>query len=190
MSERKILGMSLFGIVKSSEPWRKAHKIGMKELSERASMPELLEKVDDEDYFNYVEEALGKIDEYKDLGKEERIVKRRGEYFGRVLGLIREGDFVDLEFVGFLRELKEKYELVLVSTNTEGFIDEVLKLAGAEDVFDRIVFGERDDKRLVFDKAGKIDVFVGSEKSEKVCVDLGIKFVEYEGVKKLREDLK
>ncbi len=192
MNDKKILGMSLFGIIKSNEPWRKAHEVGMRELSERAEMPELLEKVDSEDYFDYVEEALGRIDEYKDLEKNERIAKRRGEYFERVLGLIRKGDYVDSDFVKMLNGMKDKFRLVLISTNTKGFIDEVLKLADAEGLFDEVIAldaEERDDKTAVFDKAGKVDVFVGSEKSRKVCEELEIKFVKYEGVDKLREVL-
>jgi hypothetical protein len=196
MSEKKVLGMSLLGIVKSGDPWKRAHEIGMKELAERANMPELLDKVNDENYFNFVKEALDKIDEYKDLPEDERISKRREQYFARVLGLIRDEDFIDERFVSFLRELKKSYRLVLITTNIGSFVDEVLKLADAESVFDNVICSnseEEDSKKIVFDRAvdkvGKIDVFVGSEKSGRFCEDLGIEFIKYENIDRLKEEL-
>ncbi len=195
MDEKKVLGFSLFGIVKSEEPWRKAHKDGMKELAERAGIPELLEKVNEPDYFEFVKEALSKINEYKDLSESERISKRRKQYFNRVLGLIK--DYVDKDFVSFLEELKIDYELILITTNLRDFVDEVLRLANASETFDYIVTAnpnEEDDKKIVFDKAikraKKPDIFVGSEKSRKVCKELGIDFIKYGNLEKLKEELK
>ncbi|MEA3248365.1 MAG: HAD family hydrolase, partial [Nanoarchaeota archaeon] len=192
MSDKKVLGMSLFGIVKSSEPWKKAHEIGMKELSERAKMPELIEKVDSEHYFNFVKKALEKIDEYKDLPENERVSLRRSQYFDRVFDLIKLGDYIDEDFVSFLKELKEIYSLVLITTNSLEFVEDVLKFAHAEDLFENIITldpEEEDDKELTFDKAmkelKKLDLFVGNDRSGEACRSRGIEFIKYKGLDEL-----
>lgn len=185
MTPKGIVGFSLLGIVKNEEPWRMANEVGMKELSERSGM----EEFDGEgNYFEYVKEALDKIDEYKDLSLMEAVSRRRSQFFDRVLNLIKEGDYINKEFVDVLKEsVKDDFEIALITTNTREFVDSVLKLADAEGVFDYIVCldsSDEDNKRMVFDKAIKegidVDVFMGSEKSGKICKDLGIKFIEYD----------
>jgi hypothetical protein len=194
MDEKKVLGFSLFGIIRSEEPWRKAHKDGMKELAKRGGMPELLEKVNEPNYFEFVKEALSKIDEYKNFSERERISKRRKQYFDRVLGLIK--DYIDKDFVSFLKELKNDYELILITTNLRDFVDEVLRLADASEIFNYIFTSmpnEEDNKKIVFDKAikegKKPDIFVGSEKSGEICKELGIDFIKYRNLEKLKEEL-
>jgi FMN phosphatase YigB (HAD superfamily) len=196
MSDKKVLGMSLFGIIKSKEPWHRAHEVGMRELAKRSGMSELVDLTQDDNYFRHFRAALSKIDEYKDLSEEDRVSLRRKQYFERVLDFIRGGDFVDEAFVLFMKELKRKYRLVLISTGVREFVDNVLKLAGAEGVFDDVVCldpYEEDDKRTVFSRAvnklGKIDMYVGSDSVKAICEEFGVSFIKCEGIDGLRRKL-
>lgn len=193
---KRILGMSLFGIIGSEEPWRRAHEIGMKELAERAGMPELVGMGQGEEYFGKIREALGKIDEYKDFSEGERVKRRRKQYFERVLDLIHNGDYIDRDYVAYVRTLLDEYNLVIVTTNTRNFVDRILMMTEAEDLFVRVYCSrdeEEDDKRVVFGRAVdgmmKPNLFVGSERSGEICGELGIEFIKYEGVDKLRRVL-
>jgi len=71
-----------------------------------------------------------------------------------------------------------------------------LMMTEAEDLFVRVYCSrddEGDDKRKVFERAiegmMKPNLFVGSEKSGGICEELGIEFIKYEGVDKLRKVL-
>jgi len=184
MSDKKMIGFSLLGIIKNGAPWKKAHEVRMKELADRSGMEEFS---GNGNYFEYVKEALGKIDEYKDLDIKDAISKRRLGYFEMVLGLIKEGDYVDEEFVEALKIVKEDYDIALITTNTSEFAREVLKIARCEGMFDKIVTldsSEEDNKKLAFERAldeiGKIDLFYGSNKSGEICKEMGIKFLGYD----------
>lgn len=197
MTDKKIIALSLLGIIKSNEPWKQAHRIGMKELAEKSGMQKLIGKEQDEEYFKLVEEALGKIEEYKELSGNERIAKRRDQYFERVSILIKEGGLVDKDFVDFLESLKEDYEIILITTNKKEFVKDILNFAKAEDIFDSAITSkpdEKDDKKIVFERAikkgEKPDIFIGSEKSGTLCKEFGIKFIKHCSIKKIKEELK
>jgi hypothetical protein len=196
MNTKPVLAFSLLGIIKNQDPWTIAHKKGMKELSEKANMPELTKKINDPDYFEYVKKALEKIEGYKELSENERISKRRKKYFNNVLEILREGDYIDKEFINFLKELKDKYEIMLITTNIKSFVDEVLKLSQAENLYDYIICSEsskEDNKQDVFSKAiksfTKPNLYIGSKKSQDVCKEYNIKFIKYEGINELKEVL-
>jgi len=85
---KPIIATTLSGLFLSSEPWRKAHEIGMKELADKSGMLEIAEKTHSNDYLKKVEQATEKI--YPDLKPKERMKKRRKIYFSRVIELIKE----------------------------------------------------------------------------------------------------
>jgi len=192
--EKKV-AVSLAGVLVSSKPWREAHEIGMRELAEKAGMPELLGKTQDKDYFDYVKKALGKIDEYKDLPEEERIAKRRRVYFDRVLDMIGADD-VRKDVIDFLRGLKCK--LVLITTNDEKMAGKVLEKIGADDLFDEVFTSEsseKDDKRVVFErlieKIGKPSLLIErSGKLKEFCEKSGVLHIKFDSVEKLKEEMK
>ncbi len=190
------IALSLSGVLVSSEPWRKAHEIGMQELAEKANMPEISENTHSPNYFEKVDRATEVI--YPNLTSEERVKTRRGIYLNRVFNLIKENlDYVNKEVISFLRSIKEKYNLVLITTNTKDVTDKILEMIDAKDLFDYIGTSlpeEKDDKKAVFERVvndyGKPDKFIGSEKSREVCEELGISFIKFSGDVRELETLK
>lgn len=182
---KKIIAVSLAGVLVSRKPWKIAHEIGMREHFENLG---LSEEDFDGDYFDVVEKSIEKS--WPDLSAEERIAKRRQIYFDRVLDLLKKSlDEEENAVVNFFRELKEKCKLVLVTTNGDEVAREVLKLIGSEDLFEHVFAsaskkGEKDDKRIVFErmmeKIGHVDFLVeASGRMEEFCRMRDVEYVSF-----------
>jgi FMN phosphatase YigB (HAD superfamily) len=177
---KSTIAISLAGVLVDKKPWREAHKIGMKEHFDNLG---LSEKDFDGDYFDVVEKSIKKS--WPDLSAEERIAKRRRIYFDRVLNLI--DDNANEEVVEFFQGLKDRYSLVLVTTNDEDMTKKVLDLIGGSDLFDYVFSSkieEKDDKRVVFErlikKIGKPEFLIEeSKRLEEFCRMNDIKYIEF-----------
>ena len=170
----------------SSEPFRRMHDFGINELAKLSGMPELIEKKDSSKYFVYVKKALENV--YYDLSMEKAIVKRRNQYCRRVVDLIGENPgFIRRDVIRFLRDVKDNYRLVIVTSFLEKYVREILKEAEIDDIFDFISASkeeEEDDKEIVMTRLisefGRPKKFIGSKKSEKICKKFDIELIEFD----------
>ena len=181
-AKKPIIATTFSGVFVSDRAFKEAHKIGMKELADKAKMPEIYEAEQSPDYFQKVEKALEKV--YPNLSPKERIVKRRAIYFVRVLDLMKKED-IDTDMINYFGHLKKKYRIALITTISSKAIDKFLEFTGLLDFFDIIVTtepDEKDDKRLVWERFikqhGKPHLYVGDSKRDfEICSKKGIEFL-------------
>jgi len=183
--EKPIIATTLSGLFIRTEPWARAHILWLKEASEQLNDPAIMDWADKPNYFDCVEPIMSKL--YPQLNKEERVIKAREIYFDSVCKYIQQNqNVVNQEIVKYFQSLKEKYTLVLITTNTKEAIDRILALAKLNELFDIIETSlptEKDDKRLVFDRFLKkyeppITYIGGSRKdSFNYCAERGIKAI-------------
>ncbi|MGC9309071.1 MAG: HAD hydrolase-like protein [Candidatus Nanoarchaeia archaeon] len=158
--------------------FKRAHEIGMRELAEKSGLSDM-DKSQEENYFNKVEEALKKI--WPDLSVGDRVMKRRDIYFNRVLGMINEGD-INQDMINKLKEMKVKYRIGLITTVIDSLIDKFLEKANLNDLFDVVYASkpnEKDDKKAVFERFIKENnkpvMHISDSKRDRViCEALGI----------------
>ena len=183
---KPIVAVGLGGVIVSNEPFRRMHEFGMNELSVLSGMPELKEKMNSSDYFVYVKKALEKV--YFDLSMEKAISKRRKQFCRRVVDLINENHgFIRRDIIRFLRGLKDKYRIVIVTTFLDEFVREILKKAEIDDIFDYVsatAEEEEDEREIVWERLisgfGLPKKMIGSIKSGKICDKFGIDLIEFD----------
>lgn len=194
MKNKKIVAVSLAGVLVDKRPWNVAHKIGMREHLENLEIDGVVEDIGLKSTRDVVRRSVEKS--WPDLSESERIAKRREIYFDRVFGEIGEGD-VNGDVVKYLRGIKDRYELVLVTTNNASITDKILIKIGCEDLFDEVFVSEDDEllnKWKVVDKVigknSKIDLMVdGSDKGDEEYEVRGIRHLRFEGLDGLRREL-
>ena len=133
-------------------------------------------------YFKGVNEVMERI--MPSATKEERTAQARKWYQQEIVGYIRENPGVVCDsVVNKLIELKSKYTLALVTTNTQQYINKILKAADLEGIYD-IVFASQEKeepiKKEVFrrfvDKYRKPEYYIAAKNGERFesCLKLGI----------------
>ena len=180
--EKPIIATTLSGLFVSSQPWKEAHEVGMKELANAVGNLSIAESSHSPNYFEKVEKAIAQI--YPNLSPEERIAKRRGIYFQRVIDLIKANP--ELKHQGIIdcfEELKENYKLALITTNKEDSLKEILQALNLENFFDIIETTkpeEKDDKIIVFnrflEKHDKPVLYIGGNRRDSfdICKEKDI----------------
>lgn len=183
--EKPIIATTLSGLFIKKEPWARAHVLWLKEASEKLNDPAIMDWADKPNYFDCVDPIMSKL--YPQLSKEERVVKAREIFFDSVCKYIQQNpNVVNQEIVKYFQTLKDKYTLVLITTNTKEAIDKILNLAKLNGLFDIIETSlptEKDDKRLVFDRFLKKYetpiIYIGSSRKDSFnyCAERGIKAI-------------
>ena len=184
--EKPIIAVSLSGVVVSNEPFKRIHEFGINELAKLSNMPELVKKIGEDDYFVHVKKALKNV--YYDLSMEEAITKRRNLYCRRVVEMIyKNPNFIRRDVINFLRENKEKYNLVIVTNFLEKYVYEIFKIARVDGIFRYVSASkpkEEEDKEIVIGRLiggfGHPEKLIGSVKSEKLCDKYGIELIEFD----------
>ena len=180
--QKPLIAVALSGVLVSSEPFKKAHKFGMKELAEKSGIKEISKSTNDPNYFKKVEEAIAVM--YPELTPEERIKKRRRIYLSRVIDNIKESG-PEIETINYLKTIRNKYRLALVTSVTDEATKDILRILNLENFFDFVLTTdqtEKDDKGIVINKMiktiGKPEFYLTtSNREEKLCQNLGINVV-------------
>ncbi len=177
---KKIVVVSLAGVLVSRRPWDEAHRIGMREHEEIVGR-----KFEGGNYWDFVRESLEK--------SGMSVGERRGIYMTRVLEGLKDSD-VNRDVVEFLKGVKGKYKLVLLTTNTRAVTGEILKRMGCEGLFDDVFSSETeeaDDKSTVLRRmlkdVGKVDCLVEEGgKLENFCEEGRIGYLRFGDLDGLR----
>jgi hypothetical protein len=111
---------------------------------------------------------------YPNMDDEERTKKAREMFFNSVLQYINENPEVkNKEAIDYFSQIKEKFSVALITTNTLQVTNKILSLIDAPDLFDIIEtsnLDEKDDKSLVFDrflkKHGKPRLYIGGDRKD------------------------
>jgi len=177
------------GALLKSRPFDIAHKewFGvMAELIKDYSINELAFKPD---YYLHVDEIMKKY--LGDVDKETRSVFARNIYAMEVLEAMKKWDLVD-DFAEYLRKIKNKYLIVLITTTPSMAVKGILEKASCTGLFDIIIgspMERQPSKKELFEefikKYGKPLFYIGKgDKDMQTCKDLGIKTISVSWVAK------
>ena len=169
---KPIIATTFSGLYIKSDPWKKAHILWFQKASKELNDPLINDWAYKENYFKGVEEVMKRL--YPTLSDSQRTKEARNSFFNSVCQYIQQNPRVrNNEVIEFFKELKAKYELALITTNTEEAINRILKILNLEDLFDIIEPSrpdEKDDKTLVFDRFiriyGKPFIYIGGDRKD------------------------
>ncbi len=179
--EKPIIATTLSGLFVKTDPWKNASSMWFEKAALQLHDNSVLEWIGKENYFDGVDEVMQRV--YPGLTEEERTVKARELYFEVVCEYMVDHDVRNEEVIGYFDELKGKYRIALLTTNTQQAITTILPLVGLLDFFDIVEVSkveEKDDKRVVFDRFieryGKPMLYVGGDRkaSYDYCAEKNI----------------
>ncbi|MDP2925072.1 MAG: HAD hydrolase-like protein [Nanoarchaeota archaeon] len=188
--KKPILAIDLGGTLISNKPADLAHYVWYDIMSNLLQKPEIKDLAGKENYF---EDVIKVMEEFTGLSNDndenKDVLKRWGRSLfafltiGEVRKLGKEILFKD--FADYLRELKDRYELALITTQPQDSVLPILSLLGCSDIFDYIYessFYEKPDKYLVFNRFisenGKPVYYIGNSLNDvEACKKLGIKYI-------------
>jgi len=169
---KSIIATTLSGLFISSEPWEKAHELWFETWAEKLDDLSILNWIDKPNYFEGVDLVMQIA--YPKFTDEQRIIKARETYFDSIIQYIKQNkQVVNLEIAEYFKSLKEKYQLALITTNTQEVTNRILSITNLENLFDIIETSlpeEKDDKILVFNrfikKHGKPLIYIGGGRKD------------------------
>lgn len=169
---KPIIATTFSGLYIKSTPWKKAHILWFQKASKQLNDPLINDWAYREDYFKGVDEVMKRL--YPTLSDSQRTKEARESFFNSVCQYIQQNlEVRNNDVIELFKELKSKYELALITTNTEEAINRILKILNIEDLFDIIEPSspdEKDDKSLVFDRFiriyGKPFICIGGDRKD------------------------
>ncbi|HIH32132.1 TPA: HAD hydrolase-like protein [Candidatus Woesearchaeota archaeon] len=134
------------------------------------------------DYFVHVQEIMKKY--LGDIDIKSRNAFARNIYAMAVVESIKKWDVVD-DFAEFLRSIKKKYVIVLITTAPTAAVNGILEKTNCKDLFDLIIAGPMEDMpskkeliELFIKKHAKPLFYIGhGDKDIVTCKELGIKTI-------------
>ncbi len=169
---KPIIATTFSGLYIKSDPWKKAHVLWFQQASRQLNDPLVKDWIYREDYFKGVDEVMKRL--YPALSDSQRTKEARESFFNSVCQYIQQNPGVrNSEVIDFFKKLKARYELALITTNTEEAINKILKILNLEELFDFIEASrpdEKDDKFLVFERFlriyGKPFIYIGGNRKD------------------------
>jgi len=132
------------------------HKAIWKILIEKTGDKSLKKWIGKKDYFIGVNLAMDKI--MPDATKEEKTLRVRTWYQEEVIKYIQDNpSCVNRHILERLKQLKTKYFLVLITTNTQKHINKIVEAAGLTKLYDVIIASETEKEP---DKSELIDTLI------------------------------
>jgi len=192
--EKPLIFTNLDGLLIKHEAFIEPHKAWFDRAIKKTGDKSLENWKGKEDYFKGVNIAMEKI--MPKASSEQRIFQARKWYQEDVVNYIRENPDVTIQKnVRKIRSLKQKYKLILITTNTKDYIDKILQVSGLQDIYDIIIASkteeEPDKKNLITEtikKYGKSRYYLTGKEDLKVVEQfkkLGVKVIHEEDITKL-----
>lgn len=181
--------MDFNGALLRSRPFDEAHKNWFKLLSILLDDNSINEYASLEDYFDKVHEVmeryLGSVD------YETRVSFARNLFAMSTIAEVKQEDLV-VEFANYLRSIKEKYSLVLITSAPEASVEPILQKVGCSDLFDILYkspMTKHPDKKMLFkefiEKHNKPVFYIGNgDEDITSCHELGIPSISVNWVSK------
>ncbi len=177
--EKPIIAVDFDGALLKSRPFEEAHKRWFYVMSILLNDESINDYAGLENYFEKVHEVmerfLGKVDE------KTRTKFARELYTILTVAEVTEDDLVK-EFAEFLRKLKDKYKLALITSAPEESVEPILQKIGCFDLFDIVYkspMEKQPNKEELFkefiEKYGKPAYYIGKgDQDIESCKKLGI----------------
>jgi FMN phosphatase YigB (HAD superfamily) len=179
---KKAIVVDLDGALLKSRPFDMAHKEWFRIMAELLHDQTINEHAFKEDYYPHVHEVMKRY--LGDISEESRNVFARNIYSMVIVESLKKWDVVD-EFVEYLREIKKKYHLILITTAPSISIEPILEKIHCKDLFDIIVkspMEKQPSKKTLFEefikKHGKPEFYIGrGDKDLNSIKELGIRTI-------------
>ncbi|MFH1613245.1 MAG: HAD hydrolase-like protein [bacterium] len=191
--EKPILATNIDGLLLEHEVFIEPHKAWFKRAIEKTRDNSLEKWIGKENYFPGVIEAMKKI--MPNASKEQQTRQARKWYQEDVMQYIKNNPKkIKKEIAEKLKSLKEKYQLILITTNSQNYINEILKVSNLEGIYNKIIASkikkEPSKEELLNElikKYGKPKYYLTGKPDEKITdkfKELGTKVL---GISKINE---
>ena len=176
---KPIIAVDFDGALLKSRPFDEAHKRWFYVMSVMLKDDSVNKYARLEDYFNKVHEVMRRY--LGDVDHETRVKFARNLFSMTTIAEVRKEDLVE-DFARYLRRLKKKYRLALITSAPEASVEPILGKVGCSDLFDILYkspMGKHPNKRELFEEFikeyGKPKFYVGNgDKDITSCKELGI----------------
>jgi len=176
---KPIIAVDLDGALLQSRPFNEAHKRWFYVMSVLLKDDSINEYAGLENYFDKVHEVMQKY--LGDVDHETRVKFARNLFSMATIAEVTKEDLVK-DFSDYLRRLKGKYRLALITSAPEASVEPMLQKIGCSDLFDILYkspMGKHPNKRELFEEFikehGKPAYYIGNgDKDITSCKELGI----------------
>jgi len=154
--EKPIIATNIDDLLIKHIAFVEPHKAVWGRLIEKTGNKELAKWIGKKDYFIGVNLAMDQI--MPNATREEKTLQVRTWYQEEVIKYIQDHpDCVIINTLERLKQLKTKYALILITTNTQKHINKILKAAGLTNLYAAIVASETEKEP---DKSELIDTLI------------------------------
>lgn len=184
-----IIAVDFNGALLKSRPFDKAHKKWFTVMAFLLKDKSIKEYAGLEDYFGKVHEVMARL--LGNVESEARISFARHLFSMLTVAEVQQKDLIS-DFVVFLRKIKGKYSLALITSAPDSSVEPILRKLSCSDLFD-IVYkspaGKHPNKKELFvefiQKFGKPIFYIGNgDKDIESCRELGIPTISVSWVSK------
>lgn len=176
---KPIIAVDFDGALLKSRPFDEAHKRWFYVMSVLLKDDSINEYAGLENYFDKVHEVMEKY--LGDVDYETRVKFARNLFSMATIAEVTKDDLVG-DFADYLRGLKGKYKLALITSAPEASVEPMLQKIGCSDLFDILYkspMGRHPNKRESFEEFikehGKPAFYIGNgDKDITSCKELGI----------------
>ena len=189
MKEKQIIAIDFDGALLKSRPFDEAHKRWFYLMSILLKDNSINKYSSLKDYFPKVHEVMKKY--LGNVDNQTRVIFARNLYSMVTIAEVKKEDLV-LDFAQYLRTIKNKYKLALITTAPESSVEPILKKIDCLEIFDVIYkspVNKQPNKKELFEefikKYEKPIFYIGKgDKDITTCKDLGIKSISVSWISK------
>jgi phosphoglycolate phosphatase-like HAD superfamily hydrolase len=172
--KKPIIATNIDGLLIENKAFTEPHKAWFERAIKKTKDDSLRKWIGREDYFIGVNETMEKL--MPSASKEERTYQARKWYQKDVVKYIKSHpEVVKKDTAKRLMLLKEKYRLILVTSNTKDYINKILKTSNLEGIYDTIIASkteqEPDKEELISElikKYGKPLYYLTGKPEDKI----------------------
>lgn len=193
-SNKPILVTNIDGVLLEHKVFYEPHKEWFKRAIEKTGDKNLEEWIGKENYFPGVNKAMKQI--MPNATEKEKTAQARIWYQEDVINYIKNHpEKIKTKIADKLKSLKEKYKIILMTTNSKDYINEILKVSNLENIYDGIVASKTDEEpekseliRELIEKYDKPKFYLTGKPDEKIIdklKELEVKVLNIDEIDKL-----
>lgn len=179
MKKKPLIAVDFNGALLRPRPFDEAHKKWFHVMSLLLKDKSVNEYAGLENYFDKVHEVMKRY--LGNVESETRVMFARNLFSMATIAEVKKGDLIK-DFADYLREVKKKYRLALITSAPEASVEPILQKIGCSDLFDILYkspMGKHPNKKELFEEFvkeyGKPEYYIGKGDKDIVsCRELGI----------------
>ena len=173
LKSKPLLATNIDDLLIKHEAFSEPHKTVWAELIQKTGNKDLAQWIGKKDYFIGVNLAMDQL--MPEATREEKTLQVRTWYQEAVIKYIRNNPHcIDRQIAKRLKQLKIRYQLVLLTSNTKKYISRILSSAGLSGLYDAVIASETEQEpkkadlvETLFTKYGKPEYYLtGKEDTE------------------------